>query len=275
MSYLERDGGGALFYEHASPTNGNHTFVFVNALTGNAASWQAEIGPALRNKGFGTLVYDMRGQANSRFAPDDRLDEELIVSDLCALMTEVSPASPIFVGLSIGGLFALKATLRGIDATGMVLINTLRKPRLALHWTNEAVTRGARIGGTQLVMDMFLPFLVGPAMLEKMREKCLGDSGYTPADEAGGDMQLLANSRAVDWDFPYESITIPTLIMTGLHDRVFYVPDDVRHLQSRIPNVRATEFPDAGHLIPMEDAPGTVDALVSFAGSLGQPADNV
>ncbi len=272
MAFLERDGG-ALFYEYIPPTHPNHTFVFVNALTGSAASWQAEIGPALQDKGFGTLVYDMRGQANSRFAPEDRLDEDLIVSDLCDLMSEVSPAAPIFAGLSIGGLFALKALQRGCDAAGIVLINTLRKPRLALEWTNEAVTRGARIGGTQLVMDMFLPFLVGPATLEKMREKCLGDGDYLPADEAGGDMQLLANSRAVDWDFPYESIAIPTLILTGLHDRVFYVPEDVRHLQSRIPDARAQEFPDAGHLIPMEDGPGTVDALDSFAQSLGSSAE--
>jgi hypothetical protein len=37
-----------LYYEHQPPAAGGVTFVFFNALTGDTASWQAMIAPALR-----------------------------------------------------------------------------------------------------------------------------------------------------------------------------------------------------------------------------------
>ena len=74
----------------------------------------------------------MRGQADSPFSPELKLDMDLIVEDAFRLLTHVKPPRPILVGLSIGGLFAARTWLKGADAVGLVLINTLRKdgPRL-------------------------------------------------------------------------------------------------------------------------------------------------
>ena len=268
MAELRRDGSASLVFDHSEARDGKPTLVFVNPLTGNAASWQAEIAPALRDEGFGTLVYDMRGQGETGYVAGTVLDEELIVSDLVALVEHVAPARPVFVGLSIGGLFAARAIERGLDATGLVLINTLRKSSLALDWTNEAVCRLARLGGGRLLMDANLPFLVGPAMLERMRPNCLDDSPYEPMSDNEATVNLLLNARAVDWDFPYESLRMPVLVMTGPHDRVFYKPADVAELMARIPNAREEVFADCGHLIPMENGQATTDALRRFAGAL-------
>jgi len=62
---------------------------------------------------------------------------------------------------------------------------------------------------------------------------------------------------------------VPVLIMTGLHDRVFYVPADVEQLTARIPEHRTVTFADAGHLIPVERPRAFADALLAFARARG------
>ena len=265
---LELGAGQALFYEYDAPEAGKPVFVFVNALTGSTAAWQAEVGPALRAEGYGTLCYNFRGQAESQFAESDVLDERTIVSDLMVIVAHVAPPKPIYVGLSIGGLFAARAILKGAPAHGLVLINTLRKPGTALAWINEAVTRAAALGGAALIMDMNLPMLVGPAFLEKMRPNCLTDAPYAPLGEGDGAMQLLAHSRSADWDVPYEELSLPTLVLTGRRDRVFYNEDDVAELKARLPNASEKVFADYGHLLPMEAGPETANALSEFAGTI-------
>jgi hypothetical protein len=61
----------ALYFEHRPPdAAAGATFVFFNALTGDAASWDAVIGPALRAQGHGTLLWNFRGQKGPFGTPD-------------------------------------------------------------------------------------------------------------------------------------------------------------------------------------------------------------
>ena len=64
---------------------------------------------------------------------------------------------------------------------------------------------------------------------------------------------------------PYESLTLPTLVITGLQDHVFLENDAVHELAARLPDVRRVDFPEAGHLIPAERPQILVDALITFA----------
>ena len=272
MAFFELGPNEGLYYEYDPPPAGALCFVFVNALTGSTANWQAEIGPVLREAGFGTLAYNFRGQAESPFRPERRLDEALIVADLCRLLEALAPPRPILVGLSIGGLFAARAWLEGAAAEALVLMNTLRRPGLRLDWINEAVARAAALGGAQLVMDLYLPHLVNPEKLAEMRPNCLKDEAYRPLDAASGPMKLLAEGSAADWDLPYEALSLPVLVMSGLRDRVFYDAEDVAALRARLPDAQEIVMPDAGHLIPMERGAATAEALLDFAERLDRPA---
>jgi 3-oxoadipate enol-lactonase len=60
-----KHGNTNLYFEYERPEDGAPCFIFVNALTGSTNAWQADIGPALRKQGFGTLTYDFRGQEKS------------------------------------------------------------------------------------------------------------------------------------------------------------------------------------------------------------------
>lgn len=269
MARLDIAPGESLHYEYGAPGAARRTFVFVNALTGNTGTWQhPEIGPRLRAAGYGTLAWNFRGQIDSTFAPGTRLTPRLIVEDLKRVVDHVQPPRPVLVGLSIGGLFAAQGILAGIDAIGLVLINTLRKPGVRLQWINDAMVAMARAGGARLLMTANLPMLVNPEQLAAMRPSIMTGDAFAPMDPADGLLRLMEGSLETDWDFPWDKLRMPVLVMTGPHDRVFRVEKDVAELAARIPKRRELVFSDAGHLIPVERPEKFGAALLAFAAGL-------
>jgi pimeloyl-ACP methyl ester carboxylesterase len=268
MATLEVGPGEALHYVHEAPAGGRPTCAFINALTGDVAMWEAEIAPALRAAGLGTLVYNLRGQADSPAAPDRRLDVDLVVGDLVRLLDHVAPPRPILVGLSIGGLFGARAVLAGAAAEGLVLINTLRRigPRLA--WFGDAMMKIVDIGGLELMGDLMTPFIIGEERLAAMAPARDDVAAYTPLDKTSGAYRLLADSQDADWDLPYEELALPVLCLSGLQDRVFYDAADVAALSARLPDGRRIDVPGAGHMLPVECPATVVEALLAFAGGL-------
>lgn len=137
MGQIDLDDKNGLYFQWTPPTQkGAPSFVFFNALTGDHEAWEAYIGPECRGAGYGTLVFNYRGQTGSPFSADLRLDDKLIVADTLRLLEVIKPPRAILVGLSIGGLFAARVVLEGFQAAGLVLINTLRRdgPRLKWIW---------------------------------------------------------------------------------------------------------------------------------------------
>ena len=268
MSFLSLGPQDGLYYEHHPPADSDSsTFVFYNALTGDTTAWEGVICPILREAGYGTLVYNLRGQTDSPFSPEVEFTEELIVSDASRLLAEVSPARPIFVGLSIGGLFACRAWLAGSDAIGLVLINTLRREGPRLKWIGDALVRAVEVGGLPLFRDLFLPLLMGEGWLQKNRPDFLApESEYPPLEPGSGHYKLLSEAgRSANWDIPYDQLKLPTLVITGLQDHVFLETDVVAALFAQIPDGRRIDMPEAGHLIPAEQPEALAEALLSLA----------
>jgi pimeloyl-ACP methyl ester carboxylesterase len=256
-----------IYYEHSVPSvPGGCTFVFFNALTGDTNTWESVIGPKLRSKGHGTLAYNLRGQTDSPFSPELRLDVDLIVDDAVKLLSDIKPIRPILVGLSIGGLFAARAWLQGAEALGLVLINTLRRDGPRLKWIGDALVRAVEVGGLDLFRDLFLPLLVNEEWLDDNRSNFLQpDKTYTPIDPAGGHYKLLAEAgRDADWNLPYKQLTLPTLVITGLQDHVFREQEVIDDLFSLLPRGQRLDIKNAGHLIPNEQPAELADLLLHF-----------
>jgi len=187
MSMLHLDDKNAIFSRYQPPTGERGcTFVFFNALTGDAASWETVIVPKLTAHGHGALVYNLRGQQDSPFTPDQILDDKLITSDAVRLLSEVKPLRPIFVGLSIGGLFAARTYLAGAEAIGLVFINTLRRQSVRLAWINDALVRSVEVGGLELLKDLYLPLLMNNDWMAANRSSFLTSKPYSPLDRASG-----------------------------------------------------------------------------------------
>lgn len=258
--------GDGLHFQHAPPTGeGGLTFVFVNALTGDAASWEGPVAAPLRAHGHGSLVWNFRGQKDSPFSDPAAITADGIVADARALLEAEQPARPVYVGLSIGGLFALQLHLGGALALGLLLINTLRKPRPRLEWINAATHRAAVTGGPRLIQDLMLPHLMGPAWLAANRSAFLGDAAYEGLPPDSGTARLLAAGMEADWDVAYEGVSVPVIALSGLRDRVFYDAADVAELAARMPKAERVDLPDLGHLIPVERPQAVLDACLALA----------
>jgi len=269
MASFEIDGENNLHYIHHSAEAGGVTFVFFNALTGDTGMWESPIGETLRQSGHGVLAFNFRGQRDSAFTPGTALTPDLIVEDSRALLSHVAPERPVFVGLSIGGLFAAQVQLSGGDeAIGLIMINTLRKDGARLSWINDAVVRAAEVGGLDLFRDLYVPLLFAEPWLAGNRENFLKDAPYAPIDPASGPYNLLKHAGEADWDLPYEELDLPVLVMTGLEDNVFLDPKAVAELSARMPNARRLDVADAGHLLPAEDPEAVTGALLDFASTL-------
>lgn len=272
MALLNIDADNALYYEHTAPArSGAVTFVFVNALTGNTEAWEAAVAPRLRERGFGTLSYDFRGQNRSRHDPALELTPSLIVDDLRRILTELAPQRPVLVGLSIGGIFAAHAVLAGANATGLVLLNTLREIGPRIGWINDAMPKLVAAGGVTLLMDALLPLLVNQEFAAAARPAALAGD-YRPLDAAHPHLNLMRNAAATDWDIEYEALRLPTLVISGLEDRVFLDREVVDRLYARLPDARREDWPDAGHLLPQERPQKLAASLAAFGTALEEGA---
>lgn len=264
MPHLHLDDDNSLYYEHHAPTSDGPTFVFVNALTGSTQHWEAEVAPALRSAGFGTLCYNFRGQENSEFAPGTKLDQDVITTDLVRLIDALSPSQPVLVGLSIGGLYAANSIDWGVEAAGLVLLNTLREINPRIAWINDALPHYVATGGPALFMGALLPLLVNPEYAQKVRPNFL-NGPYEPLPQDHGHANLMTHSTETDWNFDWSSLDLPVLSITGAHDRVFRDPPVIDRLFGTIPYAAREDWDDAGHLIPLERPQKLVDSLKKFA----------
>lgn len=264
---IEPDDG--LYYEHQRPRRDDGaTFVFFNALTGDTGAWEAEIGPALREAGHGTCMWNFRGQKDSPCSSPDAITADGIVEDAMRLIQAETPRRPVYVGLSIGGLFAAQAHLGGAPCDGLLFINTLRKSGPRLDWTNRAAHRAALVGGGRLIQDLMLPHLTGPAWQAANGGNFLGEDPYEPLDPDSGAARLLAAGIGADWNVPYEKLDMPVTVLSGLQDHVFYNAADVAELTQRLPNAEKIDIADIGHLVTMERPAAITRACLALADRL-------
>lgn len=265
MPTFERSPGNTLVYEHRAPTDSSGvTFVYFNALTGDKSMWESGVDPDLEASGHGMLAFNYRGQTGSEFTSDS-FNESSIVEDAASLIEHVGPKAPVFVGLSIGGLFAAKVHLNHSPGAGLVFINTLRRDGPRLQWINDALVRAAEVGGLALLRDLYAPLLFNEDWQRENRANFLKDEGYVPLGPGDGDYLLLNSGSTADWSLPLEDIRVPVLNVTGLQDHVFYDADDVAALVGRLPDAERVDMSDAGHLIPAEKPTELAGVLEAFA----------
>ncbi len=268
MATLEIGPQDALFYLHTPPARDEApTFVFVNALTGTTDHWEAQVAPALREQGFGTLSYNFRGQTDSPYSPGLQLTPDLIVEDIVRIVRDLSPSKPVLVGLSIGGLFAAQAIRAGAEVAGLVFLNTLREIGPRIQWVNDSLPVFAGTTGVQTMMDATFPMLVNPEFLTKVRPNFLKGQ-IAPLAKDHPHFNLMSNAGKSDWAFPWETLTLPVLNITGLCDRVFYDGEVVERLLGTIPDVRREDWSDCGHLVPLERPERLAASLTTFGNEI-------
>lgn len=265
MAVLDFDNGDTLFYQHNPAPPGQLTFAFFNALTGETAMWNAEIVPALADRGFGTLVFNYRGQKGSSVNASVKINAGQITQDCARLLNHLSIPNLVAVGLSIGGYFSLRAQLSGCSIGGHVLLNTLRKDGARLAWVNAATLRAVLTGGGALIRDLYGPLLFNQEWQAANRQNFLTDEPYQPLDPGHNDAKLMASGGTADWDIPWEQFDVPIEVVTGVQDRVFRDEAVINEILARLPNANATDLADCGHMVPVERPQAVVDACIRIS----------
>ena len=267
MSLLEIDAKNALYYEYDPPSvPDGKTFVFINPITGDCSLLQGVIGPTLRKAGHGTLVYNFRGQAQSSFDPAIALDDELITADLMRIVSDLKIDNAIIVGLSIGGLYAIRAHAKGLKPAGIVLVNTLRKMSPRIDWMNKICVRLMQHGGPTLLRDVASHVITSePTHAAMIDDVFSNPAAYEGLAEDAGFMNLVTHMAETSWDMDLTKLDLPVLVTTGYQDRVFFNPGDVDDLFADLPQGLRLDMPHAGHMIPAERPKEFILALMGFA----------
>lgn len=273
-NFIKIDEENEIHYIHAKPADGKQTFVFLNSMGATTQVWEDQIAPALRAQHFGTLSFDYRGQGKTVYGPDAMLDPHEIVSDIVRVFEDQQPLRAIMCCLSIGGLFGIRAFEKGVKVEAVALVNTLRKSNAQVEWINTLEARLIAMGGMPLVLDVLRPVLSSVQQLEKFRSSHLPDEGYTPWPEDHPRRRLADGVNKANWDFPWEILTVPSLIFTGFHDRLFRIQKDVDDIVKRIPDATVLEYADGGHSLHAEFPEQFVSDLISFANDLDKARGN-
>ncbi|MEM9724337.1 MAG: alpha/beta hydrolase [Pseudomonadota bacterium] len=274
MAFLELAPGEGLSYTARPPTaEGAPSVVLVNDLLGEAADWDAAVAPALAAAGLGVVTFDFRGQGASRAAPGRALTPGLMAADLRALLKAAFPSQrPILVGQGVGGMIAIQATLRGAPVAGLALLNALRAPGPKLDWITAATPLLLAHGGPRLLREAWSPLLSSEEGLTDLED--LGDGPFAPLPADDGRLALARGAAAepVDWDPPFEQLDLPTLVITGLQDRMFLDREAVNRQFARLPRAEAEAWPEGGYWLAQEQPQQVTRSLIRFAASVARAA---
>lgn len=248
--------GVRLYYEERGA--GPETLVFAHGLLLSTAAFERQI-EALAPR-FRCVAFDFRGHGRSEIAADG-YDMDTITRDAEALLEQLQIRSCRFVGLSMGGIVALRLAARRPDLIrSLALIGTTAEPE-SNAGRYRLMAFAARWLGLWAVAPRVLPVMFGPAFLSDRSNRV----EWIRRVRSNARLGVVRAARAViARDSILDSIStlrVPTLILVGEFDAAT-APELSRHIQARIPDSELQVIPGAGHLCNIE-APEAVNAALA------------
>lgn len=208
------------------------------------------------------IAVDLRGFGHSsRPVAPGSYRVEVLAGDLLAVVERLAPGGCHVLGTSMGGFVAqAMAIARPALVRSLVLCHTaprmsippdILEQRLAALADMPLEDYGA------LVADQAL----GPAATPALREWLI--DMIAANDRQAYTAVLSEGLSGFDMSAALPGIDVPTLVVTGQHDRVL-PPAGGRELAALIPGARFVEIPAAGHLGYAEQPGAFNDAVLSF-----------
>jgi 3-oxoadipate enol-lactonase len=224
--------------------------LLLHGLGGDHSVWDFEI-PAL-SKSYRVLAPDLRGHGRSPLPEGARYTFEEFEGDLRKLLDDRAVGPAHIVGLSGGGLLALRFVLddptraRSLALLGAAGHMDNHTRAVGQNWADTLRDEGPDAYSRRLALDLF-----APDWLEAHMDLGERISRSREAHNLRGVVQWAMAMKDFDVRPRLGRLRVPTLILHGLEDNVVD-PSHARLLRQAIPGSEVRLLPNTGHLIPIE-----------------------
>lgn len=238
---------------HAVVTGSGPAVVLSNSLGSDHRMWDAQLADLEQH--FTVVRYDTRGHGASP-VPVGPYSIDDLTDDLVALLDRLQIARAHLVGLSLGGMTAMRLAARNPERVGrMVLLCTGAQLPPAQAWTERAAT--VRAGGSvavapAVVARWFSPGYTGDRVQWEDMVAGTPAEGYAACCEAIAEMDLREQLYA---------IKAPTLAIAGADDPAT-TPVKLAEIADAIPGARLLVVDDAAHLANAEQPAVVTPAII-------------
>ena len=242
--------------------------LLAGSLGSTLEMWDPQI-PALSSR-FRVVRYDARGHGRSPVPPGPYTIDDL-VDDAVALLDRLGVERAHVVGLSLGGMTAMRLAAREPHRVGrLALLCTSARFPTPTAWAERAAL--VRAQGTAAVADAvvdrwFTPRLrqADRALVQRMRDTVAATpaEGYASCCEAIEQMDLREDLAR---------IAAPTLAIAGADDPAT-PPEHLAAIAETVPGARLLVLPQAAHLANLEQAVAMDAALLAHLDPAGVPPE--
>ncbi|HEX7305904.1 3-oxoadipate enol-lactonase [Lentzea sp.] len=226
--------------------------VLSGSLGSTLEMWDATT--PLLERHFRVVRYDTRGHGRSPVVPGPCTIDAL-ATDLAALLDHLGVEKAHLVGLSLGGMTALRLAARDpgrVDRLVVLCTSAFLGP--AAQWTDRAALVRAR--GTEAVAAAVVDRWFTPAHHDRARWEAM--VAATPAEGYAACCEAIA---AMDQRADLARITAPTLAIAGADDPAT-PPRHLGDIAASVRDGRLLVVPGAAHLANVEQPAAVTKAVV-------------
>ena len=241
--------------------------VLVHGYPLNSGLFRDNIGPL--SEQYQVITPDLRGYGRSE-TPDDQGSVAAYASDVFAVMDAVGADQAIIGGMSMGGPTVLEMYRAAPERfRAMILNDTIAaksSPSEAGLW--QGVGRQVEMLGVPSLVDFLMPDMLTAET--RMNHPELVTYLGSLIEEASQDAAIAGASALEtrpDSAATASTITVPTLILTGLDDTL-YPYEVAQSLHKGILNSELVLLPGAAHAAILEAADEANAAILEWAGNL-------
>lgn len=258
MPTLER-GGASIRYD---VSGAGPALLLGHSLLCGRWMWDG-VAPRLAAR-YTVVNVEVRGHGESTAPSPFTLDD--LVEDWLAVLDREGIDRAALVGLSMGGMTAMRLALRAPERVGaMVLIDTSAATEAWLNRFKYGVLAAIyrRLGFNRLLLHQVAPIMFGRTTLESRPELVERFSARIREHDRGPLIRAIQAVTRRTEAGALESLDCPTLVLVGDED-VATPPARSEEIERRIPGARLVRIPAAGHLSALEQPERVADATLEL-----------
>ena len=238
--------------------DGSPTVVLSNSLGATRAMWDRTV-TGLQDH-FTVVRYDTRGHGDSPVVPGPATIDAL-ADDLRALLDRLGIARAHLVGLSLGGMTALRLAARDAERVDrMVVLFTSARLPPASAWTDRAAL--VRAEGTAAVATSVVQRWYSAGFLAAEPDRVAAAEAMVAATPAEGYAACCEAIAAMDLTADLPAITAPTLAIAGADDPAT-PPSHLEAVARSVQDGRLLVVARAAHLASDEQPATITPAIVA------------